>query len=493
MLGIMRKYSQQILIGILVAFVGSIVIFGIASTLSYSGKSNPTEVKNYSDFATMNGEALDYFKYAQLLKRALSKFNPNDVDPSLVEYLKFSIFQEYLNYSLMLKQADENKIKVSGRELDDQIQNIINAYKLTGKGQLKELLTQNGLEYKGFKRDLENDIKVAKLRSAVISSIQVTNQDLNNYYKEVKARHILIKFPVVTDNMSLKDREAANEVARQKAESVLAKAKSGEDFAKLAMQNSDDSSAKNGGDLGWFGVGVMVKEFEDAAFSLAPGELTGPVKTNFGYHIVKVDDIRYKEKPANKTDDDLKNELLAKKRQDAFDTFLAPLRKSLKVDIFDPELLAYQDKMQGKLQDSINQYQRIVAKNPSSPVPHIFIAQLYEAMGDFVKAKAELQKGTIKEELNSSMKTPYLHLAIAEMYMKSKDNAQAIDALKTTSLMAADNTMIHEKIASYYKELKQGLLEKAEQEEIARIKTKQMQKEASANAATLAPASAPAK
>lgn len=80
--------------------------------------------------------------------------------------------------------------------------------------------------------------------------------------------------------------------AEAKANDVLAKVNAGGDFATLAKENSSDfQSAQAGGSLGWFERGIMVKEFEDTAFSMKKGEVSGLVKTDFGYHIIKVDDI----------------------------------------------------------------------------------------------------------------------------------------------------------------------------------------------------------
>ena len=91
------------------------------------------------------------------------------------------------------------------------------------------------------------------------------------------AAHILINFGTDTNT------------AKQKAEQIVQRLKNGEDFVKLAAENSDDPGNKfTGGDLGWFGKGAMVKEFENAAFNSAVGEITGPVKTQFGFHIIKV-------------------------------------------------------------------------------------------------------------------------------------------------------------------------------------------------------------
>ena len=86
--------------------------------------------------------------------------------------------------------------------------------------------------------------------------------------------------------------------SKAKAEEVLAKLRAGGDFAALAKEHSTDPSNKDrGGDLGWFGRGMMVKPFEEAAFALKPGELSGVVETQFGYHIIKLDERRTQNAP----------------------------------------------------------------------------------------------------------------------------------------------------------------------------------------------------
>jgi len=89
--------------------------------------------------------------------------------------------------------------------------------------------------------------------------------------KQVKASHILVK-------------------GQDKANEILQRIRSGDNFERLAQEFSDCPSKKRGGDLGYFGRGMMVKEFEKAAFDAEKGEVVGPIKTQFGWHIIKVVD-----------------------------------------------------------------------------------------------------------------------------------------------------------------------------------------------------------
>jgi peptidyl-prolyl cis-trans isomerase C len=157
---------------------------------------------------------------------------------------------------------------------------------------------------KGFDKDpalreqvqffADNFLANEYIKREVAQKVTVSDDELKSYYDShrdefktpemIKARHILVK---VDPAASADDRQKAKE----KAEMFLKKIKNGEDFAKLASEVSDDPGTKpKGGDLGFFPRGRMVKPFEDAAFSLKPGEVSPIVETQFGFHIIKVED-----------------------------------------------------------------------------------------------------------------------------------------------------------------------------------------------------------
>ncbi len=133
---------------------------------------------------------------------------------------------------------------------------------------------------------------------------------------EVHARHILVK-------------------TEQEAKDLVKQLKSGADFNELAKKNSTGPSADAGGDLGYFSRGQMVKPFEDAAFALKPGEVSGPVQTEFGWHVIKVEDKRNHPVPPF---DEVKDQLIASLVQNQLKTVVQGLRSAAKVEVVDPEI-----------------------------------------------------------------------------------------------------------------------------------------------------------
>lgn len=168
--------------------------------------------------------------------------------------------------------------------------------------------------------------------ATVGASVSVTDDEVRQAYEtnkssyerpeQIRARHILVK---IEDGGTAGDssaEEATDAAARARAEALLAKIRAGADFETVARENSEDpGSASRGGDLGWFGRGAMVKEFEDAAFGATPGQVIGPVKSPFGYHIIEVTDQRPAGiAPLEEVGPALRAQLEATKRREAMNT-----------------------------------------------------------------------------------------------------------------------------------------------------------------------------
>lgn len=116
--------------------------------------------------------------------------------------------------------------------------------------------------------------------------------------------------------------------SQEKAAELKAQIDGGADFAEIARANSTDGAAQNGGDLGWFGLGMMVKPFEDAVVAMKAGEVAGPVQTDFGWHVVKLVETREAAKP---TLDEVRDELAAEIETKAVEDHIAALEATATV------------------------------------------------------------------------------------------------------------------------------------------------------------------
>lgn len=134
---------------------------------------------------------------------------------------------------------------------------------------------------------------------------------------EVQARHILV-------------------ASEDEAKKMLVRVEAGEDFAQLAKENSGDAGSKTqGGMLGYFGKGQMVPQFEEAAFALKKGEVSKPVQSQFGWHVIKVEDRRQKPPPSF---DEVKDRLIGSMVQSKAQNIATELRGKAKIDYIDPEI-----------------------------------------------------------------------------------------------------------------------------------------------------------
>jgi parvulin-like peptidyl-prolyl isomerase len=150
----------------------------------------------------------------------------------------------------------------------------------------------DGLSWEDYRQKVREQIRRAKLLSRVVhKEVTVDEEGLERFYiqhierfkepDQIRASHILIMIPQDADDLLV-------EALRQKGEKILEKLRRGEDFGELARLHSDDASAKNGGDLGFFKRGELLPEFEQVTLNLQPGQVSGLVRTKIGFHIIKV-------------------------------------------------------------------------------------------------------------------------------------------------------------------------------------------------------------
>jgi peptidyl-prolyl cis-trans isomerase C len=214
--------------------------------------------------------------------------------------------------------------------------NIVQILVLAQEGQRRKI--NETTEYKTLASFQQSNVLAALAVEAMRKDVKVDEADLRKYYdqhkseyEQVHGAHILVRFQgsQVPLRPGLKDLTDAEALA--KAKDLRAQILAGADFADLAKKESDDiGSGNNGGDLGTFKHGQMVPSFEEAAFKLKPGELSEPIKTQFGYHLIKV------QTHDAKSFEDVRAEVEAKVKPDALKTAVDALGKKSPA-VFDPE------------------------------------------------------------------------------------------------------------------------------------------------------------
>lgn len=240
---------------------------------------------------------------------------------------------------LMEDQIKELGLSVTDAEVDAAVADVKKQNNVTDDTQFERLLSGEGFtvaSYKDFLRKQMSRMKLVQLK--VTPKVKVSEEDLKAAYTqytkmesgdaEVHARHILVQVdPKATPQQV--------EAARKKAEALAEEArKPGVDFAELAKKKSEGPSAADGGDLGFFRRGVMVPAFEKVAFNLKEGEVSEPVRTQFGWHVLKVEEKRSVDvAPFEQVKGELENKLKMQKTEKYVEQYVQELRQKASVEV----------------------------------------------------------------------------------------------------------------------------------------------------------------
>jgi peptidyl-prolyl cis-trans isomerase SurA len=219
-------------------------------------------------------------------------------NPELYKSLQKEVIERLVEQKILLTQADEDTITVADRDVDryleEQVRNL-----LERAGSETALESAFQAPMKKIRRDLrvetERRLKIETLRQKKFGKITVSRREVEEFYKTYHDSLPTIKETVDISHilMQVKPSEASKEAALKKIMAIKEKLDAGEDFAELAKKYSEDpATAPRGGDLGFINRGDLVPEFESVAFSLKPGEVSGIVETQFGYHIIKLTEKR---------------------------------------------------------------------------------------------------------------------------------------------------------------------------------------------------------
>jgi peptidyl-prolyl cis-trans isomerase SurA len=238
---------------------------------------------------------------------------------------------------LLAAEQKSAAIEVSEQEIDYAIDDVRKQNNMD-QTTFERALAAQGFTPASYRDKMRRDLAAMKLLGLKVRSrIKVDEDEVRAEYNrelkaaqadfEVHARHILVQVP--------KDApQDLVEAARTRAADLARRARDGEDFQELARKHSDGPSKTEGGDVGFFRRGEMVPAFDQAAFSLEPGQISDPVRSPFGWHVIQVVERRSASpKPFDAVKDEIRDRLWREQMQKQTDAYVADLRRAAVVDV----------------------------------------------------------------------------------------------------------------------------------------------------------------
>ncbi len=287
-----KKFSAIVLVG----FLAFTLLIGSAVSAQEMVEDEPAAIVNGEEVSVLE---LDEFIGTEQVVMQIFQTNQEfgqlllqtEAGRDLLNEYRKMKFDEFLTYYLLNREVEEKGIEMTDEDKDEFFEDhleLVMAQNNMNEQELLQVLQQQGIqsldEYKEMFLDMnEQDMLIFALQEETVGTIEITEEDMQEFYDE---------------NQSQFEVEAGSEVSHiildneEDAEAALERLNAGEDFAELAREVSTGPSADAGGELGLVNEGTQFDEtFKEAALSLEAGEISGIVETDFGFHIIKVNEI----------------------------------------------------------------------------------------------------------------------------------------------------------------------------------------------------------
>jgi len=413
--------------------------------------------------ARVNGEEIPRQQYEQALIR-LTQFGSHRLSPQDWAFFKEQIFHELVDNELLRQEAYRRRLRVTRADINKRIDELVQLQLVSARQQYErdkdfrdfvrrqygsfdalasDLRRQLGRQRSAF----EQDLLMEKLQRSIEQEVKVTEKDLLDTYTKFRLRHIFVGFDRFlpkgkqpTDQERAEAKRKALERAKELRERIL----KGEDFAKLAENESDDPVTKRkGGDLGELSLDAARWRLGEDAMSILPklkvGDVSEPIESFNGYHIVKLEGkrveppedynkVRYrceekkcgniwlgekgekkcpkcgstKIKQIGERKKELLDELKQQRVQERRMRLLRELRERARIEIYDPELKAIAASREGNTEEAIRYYRealKIALENPEArrhflfpDLIHYQLSRLYMGQGKLKEAEREIRK-----------------------------------------------------------------------------------------------------
>jgi peptidyl-prolyl cis-trans isomerase C len=331
----MKLYAKNLSAGRFICVIIVALSLSLSALTVQAEKNEPLIDK----IAIVNGSVITGEEFNRELSQVKQRISQQklEISSAQLEGIRNEILDNLIDFELLFQESRNNGIKVEKETIDSQMKSL--KQKFSNDTEFENFLSELKLSESSLKLKIKKGIAIQELvETQIAHKIKISDEESKIFYdtypglfkqpEQVKASHILIKIDKGAD-------EAKKSEATEKIKTIQLKLKKGEDFAALAKEFSEGPSKNNGGDLGYFQRGQMVKSFEDVAFALKTEAVSDIVETQFGYHIIKVVDKKPEKTIAyENVKEDLAQQLKQEKTQEEVKIYIQKLREKSKIEKF---------------------------------------------------------------------------------------------------------------------------------------------------------------
>jgi len=317
-----RRNIKPILIIIVVAFIVSI-FYGLGQYRSSSNRPQATG----NLIAEVNNTGISYQQWQNAFSNFISRYDNqtlSNMSNQTLAYVKNSVTEQLVNSILLYQHAQEKNVTIPESDINEEIEKIKSSFET--ESAFNDALKRSNLTLNQLRDDIKRQLLIGEVIAQENEKVELTEEEISQYYEEHKdyffepekrkIRHILVE-----------DKEEAQKILNQIKDGMV-------DFEKSAREKSICPSSEQDGDLGYITRGQMVKEFETVAFSLDSGEISEVVKTEYGYHIIKCEDIQEEyQQTFEEARETIEKSLRSQKENSAVEALLTQLREESDVII----------------------------------------------------------------------------------------------------------------------------------------------------------------
>lgn len=276
--------------------ISTLILIWLIPTATAAEDDNNTPVSELDKIvAIVNDGVITESELVQQVNLIKQQLRQSKIPLPPIDVLRKQVLQHLIDVNIQLQLAEQVNLTVGNNELSEAIETIAARNNISVQ-QLHQQILSQGLDYNQYRENLRREMILAQLQQeAVGSTVIITDEQVDNYLKtfqeqiktnqEFHIRNILVPLPESPTPDDITQAET-------KAQNLLQQIQDGADFSQIAVAESGDQSALQGGDLGWRKLAALPTIFAERITSMSPGEVTGPIRAGNGFHLIKLEAVR---------------------------------------------------------------------------------------------------------------------------------------------------------------------------------------------------------